>query len=94
MLGLFFKNIDKIICKYLGIEANDVEHPKAVKVSKSKILICKNHLFQRHRYYEHLFQKNDHHSYSDEMKDKIGFATGRAIANNLIVSFQEIKIKC
>ena len=93
MFERIFKNIDNIICIYLGLEKNDVENPKSIKFYKNKLILYKNHMFQRHRYQEVLDFMECQTNYSSDLNKKIGIAAGKAIAKNLIISFEKVEIR-
>lgn len=88
-----FKIVDLLICKYLGLEKHDAETPRSVKLYKNKLFLCKNHMFQRHRYHEALDFRECLSGYSNELNKKIGIAAGNAIGKNLIISFEKVEIK-
>jgi hypothetical protein len=91
----FLKKLDNVICKYLGLEMHDTEKPKSIKFYKNKLILCKNHIFQRHRYEEKLNFSECLSNYSSDLNKKIGIASGKAIATDLIISFEKVEIqKC
>lgn len=95
MINKLLNQIEKIICKYLGLNGLEVDRPKTVKMINNDIVIIKNTPFQRHKSYESLSHFNEHgiNQVDETSKKKIGMAAGKALAKNLTISFDEIKIK-
>ncbi len=94
MLKHFFKKADKILLKWLGI--HNAEKPIRVKLVNNEVIIISseaNRRYQQKNMPPHFF------SYLSKIKltdrKKLGVAVGKAIASNLIISFDnaEIKIK-
>lgn len=93
MLDVILRTLDKILCLYLGVEDHDTEKPKTIKLANNKIILYKNHIFQRHRYYENLDAVEDIIKYPSEINKKIGVAMGKVLAKNLTISFEKVEIK-
>jgi len=95
MLYGFFNKLDKMICNYLGLIGNEMAQPRSIKNINNKIFIYKNAPFQRHRVVESWKNFNDCSVHNEDVinNKKIGIAAGKAIAKNLIITFDNIEIK-
>lgn len=95
MLKLNFLNkIDKLFLSYLGIDKEKIR-PNFIELFDNNLMISSTEGFKRHLFTDdwdsfcavHFKQIN---SYD---KEQLGVAIGKAIAIDLIVSFEPIKIK-
>ena len=95
MLYRFFNKLDKIICIYLGLTGSEVDRARSIKIINNNIIIFKNSPFQRHKVVESWKHFNDYSMQNEDVttKKKIGIAAGKAIAKNLIITFDNIEIK-
>ncbi|GAB4392409.1 MAG: hypothetical protein Tsb005_06280 [Gammaproteobacteria bacterium] len=94
IVNIILKKIDNAICHYLGITH---EHIKPVEVSivNGVIIISNTYPYQRHLVTESWenFSNYGIHKTNEQEKIKLGLATGKIIANELIISFEDITIK-
>ncbi|TAK74013.1 MAG: hypothetical protein EPO11_07490 [Gammaproteobacteria bacterium] len=85
--------IDKALCYFFGLE-QEVVSPYAVALKNNKLIISNTTSFKRH-YYSQNWDKfglaNLKHI-SQYHKEKLGIAMGKAIAKNLVITFEEIEI--
>lgn len=93
ILAKLFYVLDLIICRYLGLK-NEHSRPVAVELIDSEIVIINNEPFRRHsrnvRWDIYLLSGFPKTSAID--KQKLGIAVGKALATNLIISFDETTI--
>lgn len=84
----FFERLDKLLCVYIGLE-NDNESASALECNSSKIWILFTNSFRRHYQKQALedFFNSKFSNVSNKDKEKIGLALGKAIADDLIISF-------
>lgn len=84
----YIKKIDQLICKYLGIDRQEVI-PDHLIVKKSGIHVISSEPYKRHSHYEswEKFCTTNIRYISQHNKNKLGIALGKAIAKNLVVSF-------
>jgi hypothetical protein len=89
-----FKKMDKMFCTYLGLEY-EIVYPNTVKLKTDQILISNTESFKRHSYTQNLDEFNaiNLSQVSQCNKEKLGISIGKAIAKNLIISFEDIQIK-
>lgn len=95
MLKKILNKLDKLICNYLGLIGNEVDRPRSIKIINNDIYIFKNTPFQRYKSVESWTHFNDHgiHQENNIFRMKIGIAAGKAIAKNLVVSFDNVEVK-
>lgn len=88
------KKMDKIFCRYLGLES-EVVSPNTVEIKSGKLIISSTESFKRHYYTQSWdeFSRYNLKQINQCNKDKLGVAIGKVIAKNLIVSFEEVQIK-
>lgn len=81
--------IDSYICSYLGLEQ---DNPKAsgVKLVKNKLMVQHTSPFKRHAM---ISDWNNFCDFNARPSEMLGRVAGRAIANQLVVSFKQPKIK-
>ena len=86
--------LDSIICKYLGFKKETVT-PTVVSISDGKIVVKNISSFKRHQAKKtwESFCSDELKNINDESKVKLGVAAGKLLADKLVVSFDEIKIK-
>lgn len=84
----FLAYIDNKICSYLGIHQQDI-NPDSIKKIGNNLILRNTESFKRHLYNERLDQFLDSqlNNLSTPDQRKLGISLGKAIANNLIVSF-------
>ena len=85
--------IDKTLCSYLGLEREET-CPTAVQMVGDRLLITKTASYKRHLMKEswNNFSVLDMGQTSPENRERLGLAAGKAIAKNLVVSFEEFPI--
>ncbi len=95
MLKNILSKADKLICSYLGINGNETERAQSVDIKKNIILIHENSPYHRYRVIKKSNKLNDVDTdkYDLQTKHKIGIALGKSIATNLVISFDEVKLK-
>ncbi|HGU7213390.1 TPA: hypothetical protein ACNBBG_003097 [Legionella pneumophila] len=95
MLKNILFRADKLICSYLGINGNETERPQSVDIKNNTILIHENSPYHRYRVIKKSNEISavDTNNYDLQTKHKIGIALGRSIATNLVISFDEVKLK-
>ena len=88
------RKIDKIFCAYLGLDANEVL-PSYVTIKENRLIVSNTESFKRHFYTQNWneFNSINFKQLSQKNKEKLGIAIGKAIAKNLVISFEEITIK-
>lgn len=90
----FLAYIDNIICNYLGIHQQDI-NPDSIKKIGNQLIVRNTESFQRYLYCEKLdrfLETKLHHLTATDQK-KLGVSMGKAIASNLIVSFDSTQIR-
>lgn len=87
------KKIDKLFCTYLGLEYEAVS-PNIVEVISGNVLVSNTESFKRHTYMQNWdeFSAVNLNQVNSRNREKLGIAMGKAIAKNLIISFEDIKI--
>lgn len=83
--------IDKLLCSYLGLNKVEIT-PHFVSRNNKGLTILNTESFKRHAQETSLSEININ-MMNNENKEKLGIAIGKAIANNLIISFDQIAIK-
>lgn len=88
------KKADSLICKYLGFDKQDII-PQALKKIGKRIVLTNTESFKRHLYSQKLedFCSNSLNSLSSSAKQKLGIFAGKALANDLVVSFDSVIIR-
>lgn len=89
----FLRKIDGLICSYIGIDHNEVV-PFHLKLTENNLLIATTDSFKRHIHTQKLekFLKGNLDELNNSNKQKVGLAMGKALAKNLIISFDQVKI--
>lgn len=85
------QKMDKVLCFYLGLEYEEA-CPIAVKIIKNKLFITHTSSHKRHLIEEPWDKFKIKHTNSTNL-EKLGLALGKAIANNLVISFESPSIK-
>jgi hypothetical protein len=83
--------IDKLLCGYFGFN-NTETTPHFVKRKGKKLVILTTESFKRHTQ-EMPISMIIANTINKQNRDKLGMAVGKAIAENLTISFDVIKIK-
>jgi hypothetical protein len=86
--------IDKILCKLIGVNREEVR-PNTVQLVGEKLVIAKTLSFKRHSLNESMDNFNSAivNQINTENRKKLGLAAGKAIADNLVILFEEPPIK-
>lgn len=94
MLKEIFLKLDKLICKYFGLQAERVK-PGCVKLANDQLIISSTSSFKRHLHRQNWdnFNFSSFNEMSETDKEKLGIIAGRTIAKKLTISFQDIPIK-
>jgi hypothetical protein len=89
----FIKNVDKILCRYLGLETTEV-NPSSIKLTGQQLFVTTTESYKRHCLQQNWedFAANNFHLTTTLDKEKLGVAAGKILAKNLLVSFQNISI--
>lgn len=87
-------SLDRFICKYIGITSKSVT-PNHLKKIGNHLLISNTEPFKRHYHTQNLadFFKTNFNQLDSSNKQKLGIALGKALAKNLVVSFDNVQIK-
>ena len=85
--------LDKLICSYIGIEKEKI-NPHSLEMLENKIIISST---DSHKRYLHKINMEDFiSSHINQInsidKEKLGLAAGKAIADNLVITFDEISV--
>lgn len=83
--------VDKILCNYLGLDKAEIT-PHIVQLKGKQLMIVNTDSFKRH-VEKTCISESNLKMMNIENKEKLGLAVGKAIASNLIVSFEEVVIK-
>lgn len=83
--------VDKLLCRYLGLNKTEIT-PHLVQKKGKQLVIINTDSFKRHAQTTPISKMNLE-MMNKENKAKLGIAVGKAIASNLVVSFEEIVIK-
>jgi len=86
-----FNKIDSFLCRYFGLDKIEFI-PHSVSRKGKQIFILNSESYKRH-IHQTPFQEVNLKAINEENKKKLGMAIGKSIANNLIISFDEIIIK-
>lgn len=89
------KKIDRRLSEFFGIEKEEI-HPQMVQIISNKIVVTNTFSYKRHKIKESWenFSTNSIKKIAEIESGKLGLALGKAIAKNLIVSFEETHINC
>lgn len=89
----YFQKLDKVICNYLGVEREETR-PEHIKTNNGKLKITNTISFKRHTVLESWenYQLTSINQTNPQNKEKLGLAAGKAVANNLVISFEEVKV--
>ena len=89
-----FNKIDKVICNYFGIE-QDITKPTSVNLINNELFVTSTLPYKRHAIKESWdsYSRFSVNKTNNRNLEKLGLATGKAIAKNLIVSFENPSIK-
>ncbi len=88
------KKIDLWLSKFFGIDKEEI-HPQVVQVISNKIILTSTLSYKRHKI-EESWENFSNHSIKNIAKiesEKLGLAIGKALAKNLVVTFDETEIK-
>jgi len=89
MLNKFFRKIDKLCLRWLGVRYAIC--PNQVKMINDEIIILYTETNQRFPHAENLKQFITELPYVNPIdKEKLGIAIGKAIATDLVISFEEV----
>lgn len=83
--------IDKILCGYLGLDKEETT-PHIVHQKGQQLMIVNTDSFKRHAQTTPI-SKINLEIMNKENREKLGVAIGKAVASNLVVSFEKIVIK-
>ena len=88
------KKMDEIFCAYLGLDS-EVISPNTVEVKRGQLLVTNTVSFKRHNHIQKWddFNASNLDKVSKDNKDKLGIAIGKAIAKNLVISFEDVQIE-
>jgi hypothetical protein len=83
--------LDKLVCGYLGLDKVEIT-PHRVERKGKQLIVVNTESYKRHTQVIPISKINVD-AMNNENKERLGIAIGKAIATNLIVSFEEITIK-
>jgi|HubBroStandDraft_4_1064222.scaffolds.fasta_scaffold942052_1 hypothetical protein len=83
--------VDKLLCSYFGLTKSETI-PQFVKNYGKKLVILNTEPYKR-SVQETPISKVNFETVNEENKEKLGVAIGKAIATNLIISFEDVIIK-
>lgn len=83
--------IDKVLCGYLGLDKSETTS-HYIEKKGPKLVILNTESYKRHAQKMPLAKINLS-TMNKENKEKLGAAVGKAIAKNLVISFEEVTIK-
>lgn len=88
------KKMDELFCTYLGLDS-EIVSPNTVEIKKGQLLVTNTVSFKRHNCVQKWdeFNATSLNKVSKDNKDKLGIAIGKAIAKNLVVSFDDVQIE-
>ena len=86
--------IDNLICKYIGFNEQEVT-PGVLKKTGNKLVLVNTESFKRHIHHNKWdkFLSTHFAKMSESTKQKIGLSMGKALAKNLVISFENVSIK-
>lgn len=82
--------MDRVLCSYLGLDRNEVT-PHLVQQKGNQLMVVNTEPFKRHAQTTPV-SKTTLEMMNKENREKLGRAIGKALATNLVVSFEEIVI--
>ncbi|MGE3920967.1 MAG: hypothetical protein AB7F64_08600 [Gammaproteobacteria bacterium] len=94
MFKNILKKIDLILQLYFGLE-DEESRPMNVEIANEKLMITTTNSFKRHKIkksWEH-FSSINAKRMNSEPQEKLGLAIGQAIAEELVIKFDDPKIK-
>lgn len=93
-MNAILKKMDDLFCAYLGLES-EVVSPNTVEMKDGQLIVSNTESYKRHIYRQSWdeFSSVNLKQISQSNKEKLGVAVGKAIAKNLVVSFEEVQIK-
>jgi hypothetical protein len=85
--------LDAILCRYLGLEKEQVK-PESVELVDNELIISNTTSFKRHSYKENWqqFSESALGQTDPAHLEKLGVAMGKALAKDLLISFEEAPI--
>lgn len=88
------EKLDSLFCKYLGFD-RQVSTLSTILVKNKDIFISNNESYKRHqhRINWNVFASKNLPHLEEGNKKNLGIAMGKAIAKNLVISFDEILVK-
>lgn len=88
------ESIDRRIRKYIGLK-QDITAPDVIKKIGKKLVLIKTESYKRHCHTQKIDHFLDEHvrKLNEPAKQKLGVSLGKAIANNLLVTFEQVTIK-
>ncbi|MFZ2486293.1 MAG: hypothetical protein WAW84_06865 [Candidatus Rickettsiella isopodorum] len=83
------KVIDKYFCKYLGLNRDSIRLD-SLKKKDTKFIVKSTMPFKRHLIHEQWnnFEASSFKELNKKDYEKLGIAAGKAIAKNLVISFE------
>lgn len=93
MFKIVIKKIDQLLCNYLGLNIERVK-PNSIKIKNNKFTITSTIPFKRHSFQEYWneFNATSFRQLHNQDREKLGLATGKILAKNLSISFEEVSI--
>lgn len=91
IMNKLLAKMDKLLRSYFGLEKIEII-PRVLEEKCGKLLVLNTESFKRHVHMVPV-DKMNLKSLDNVSKEKLGIAIGKMIANNLVVSFDEIVIK-
>ena len=93
LLNALLENLDKIFCRYLRKKIKK-NKPYNLRIRNNQLIVTRTIPFKRHILQEQRkdFDVPDFKKLHRNDREKIGLATGKAIAKGLAVSFEEVSI--
>jgi|GEM_PF-4296138 len=86
-----FKKLDKLLSRYFGL-VDEIITPHFIKMKNDELVVLSTNSFKRHLHQTSVSNLDLQLIAKDNQK-KLGIAVGKAIASNLVVSFEESLIK-
>lgn len=86
--------INTWICNYIGLNEQEIT-PDTLKKTGNKVELMNTESFKRHIHHEKwdTFLSTNFEEMNEPTKKKIGISMGKALAKNLVISFENISIK-
>lgn len=93
MIVSFFKKIDRFFCAYLGIKEQEIKL-NTVERRGSRVSVTLTESYKRHLYKStwESFYQNEFRKTNENERNKLGIAAGKVMAEDLIISFHNIKV--